>query len=461
MTVSTSQTLFADRALLPTGWATDVRVQIGSDGKIQSVQAGAQRPPHIDTVGILLAAPVNVHSHGFQRAMAGLTEARGDHPTDSFWTWRRIMYRFLDQLTPDDVEAITAFVQMEMLEAGYGRSVEFHYLHHQPGGAPYDNLAELSERVCAAAAHSGIGLTLLPVLYQFADINGGALGHGQDRFGNTTDRFAALLDGAENAVSALPPDAGIGVAPHSLRAVSREGLTAALNMRPKAPIHMHIAEQLAEITEIQQATGARPVEWLLSNHDVDQRWCLIHCTHMTDAETLALAHSSATAGLCPITESSLGDGIFNAVPYIGADGVIAIGSDSNIRISLSEELRTLEYSQRLASHRRAALATSTKSTGRVLLEAAQTGGAAASGQKTGAISPGQWADLFSLDTNSIHLVNRQSDQILDAYIFAGDDTMVQDVWSAGRHLVQAGRHKNREKIEAGYRKTLMRLSFDI
>jgi formimidoylglutamate deiminase len=452
------QVLFATCALLPEGWAKDVLVEVDSTGRVAAVTPNASPSAGAEQVGPLFAAPSNIHSHGFQRAMAGLTESRGADPTDSFWTWRQVMYRFLDQLKPDDVQAITAFVQKEMLEAGYGRSVEFHYLHHQPGGKAYDNLAELSDRVCAASADSGIGLTLLPVLYQYGGMDGRPLGPGQNRFGNTVDSFATLLNQAEKGLAALPQDARLGVAPHSLRAVSAEGLAAATQMRPDGPLHMHIAEQLAEIEEVRAAAGARPVEWLLANHDVDDRWCLIHCTHMTGEETRALAASGATAGLCPITESSLGDGIFNGIEFMRSDGRIGIGSDSNIRISLSEELRTLEYSQRLQSNRRAVFATAGKSTGRVLLEATQEGGAAASGQDTGTIAVGQLADLFSLDANSVHLVNRTDDQILDAFIFAGDDTMVQEVWSAGRHLVSNGRHRNRDRIEASYRRTLQRLS---
>ncbi|SEO72944.1 formimidoylglutamate deiminase [Salinihabitans flavidus] len=456
-----SQTIFARDALLPEGWARDVTVQIGSDGRISSVTQADAKPDRAEEVGILLPAPANIHSHGFQRAMAGLTEGRGDSPTDSFWTWRRVMYRFLDQLTPEHVEAITAFVQMEMLEAGYAASVEFHYLHHQPGGVPYASLSEMSERVAGAADASGIGLTLLPVLYEYGGLDQRALGPGQIRFGNDPERFAILVEGAERALSPLPHDTVLGVAPHSLRAVSSQGLSQAATLRPDGPIHMHIAEQIPEIEEVFAATGVQPMEWLLDNAQVDARWCLIHCTHMTHDETVALARTGATAGLCPITESSLGDGIFNGIDYLSANGRIGIGSDSNIRISLSEELRTLEYSQRLTSNRRAVFATPDKSTGRMLFEHALKGGAAAAGRDCGAIAPGKQADLLTLDPGSVHLVNRTQDQLLDSFIFAGDDSMVRDVWSAGRHVVRGGQHKDHDRLTAAYRGVIERLSSEI
>ncbi|XDA96996.1 formimidoylglutamate deiminase [Sulfitobacter sp. LCG007] len=451
----------ADVALLPGGWARDVRVEIDRSGNIARVEKGASADPAAHRAAILLPSPANVHSHAFQRAMAGLSETRGAGSTDSFWTWRQLMFRFLEQLTPDDVEAITAFVQMEMLEAGYAASVEFHYLHHQQDGAPYADLAEMSARVCAAAAQSGIGLTLLPVLYQYGGIDRRALGPGQVRFGNDPDRFERLLQGARAAVTQLPDDARTGVAPHSLRAVSAEGLAVAVSLSPDAPIHMHVAEQIAEVEEVRRATGARPVDWLLDHHPVDDRWCLIHCTQMTDVETRRLAASGAVAGLCPITESSLGDGIFSADVYAQEGGRFGIGSDSNIRISLSEELRTLEYSQRLATNRRSVLARVGRSTGRLLYETAVSGGAQAAGRPSGAIAKGLLADLLGLDGAALPLVNRREDQILDSWIFAADDRLVRDVWSAGRHMVRDGRHVARDGIEAAYRKVAMRLSGDI
>jgi formimidoylglutamate deiminase len=469
----------ASQALLAEGWARDVLVGIGEDGRIASVEhsdgaAAIAGSTHLSAddaidqhsvserhnaqqVSVLLPAPANVHSHAFQRAMAGLTERRGPDVSDSFWTWRRLMYAFLDQLTPDQIEAIAAFVQMEMLEAGYATNVEFHYLHNQPGGLPYDNPAELSERIVAAAQTTGIGLTLLPVHYQYGGCDQRKLTLGQQRFGTDLDSFSRLWARAEDSLELLPGDACIGVAPHSLRAVAPDSFERLMSIAPEAPFHMHLAEQIPEVIEVQNAWGARPVEWLLANVSVDARWCLIHCTQMLPHETEGLAGTGAVAGLCPITESSLGDGIFDGVAFLGASGRIAIGSDSNVRISLSEELRTLDYSQRLRDHSRAALANATHSTGRRLFDAVVQGGAQAAGRNSGRIEVGPWADLLALDGEHPDLEGRTGDTLLDSYVFAGDDRMVIDVWSAGRHCVTAGRHIARESIVNRYRSVMKSL----
>lgn len=445
-----SHVVWAETALLPDGWARGVRLGIEA-GRIVSVTTGA--PPEGERRAILLPAPANVHSHAFQRAMAGLTERRGPHPGDSFWTWRQLMFRFLDRLDPSQVEAIAAFVQMEMLEAGYGASVEFHYLHHQPGGAPYADLAEMTVRIASGSETSGIGLTLLPVHYQFGGLDRRPLGPGQVRFGTDPALFARLVEESRRALASLPPDADLGVAPHSLRAVSPEGLAMVVGLGI-GPIHMHLAEQEAEVAEVFAATGARPVEWLLDNVGIDEAWCLIHSTQMTPTETLRLAATGAVAGLCPLTEASLGDGVFDGVRWMAAGGRIGIGSDSNIRVALAEELRQLETTQRLRDHSRAALATDALSTGRRLFEAAGRGGAQAAGRASGAIAPGLWADLLALDTTHVDLEGLEGDAILDAWIMAGDDRMVTDTWSAGRHLVEGGRHVRREAIEAAYRRAV-------
>lgn len=451
--------IWADQALTPDGWRSGVAVAIDEAGCIASLETGLEAPgePAVERVGVLLPAPTNLHSHAFQRAMAGMTERRGPDARDTFWTWRRLMYRFLDELTPDDIEAIAAFVQMEMLEAGYAASVEFHYLHHRPDGRPYDDLAELSARIAAAASESGIGLTLLPVLYQQGGCDGRPLVGGQLRFGNDPDRYARLFEGAGAALKALPADARIGVAPHSLRAVDAEGLAAAVALAGTRPVHIHAAEQVGEVAEVQAAMGARPIEWLLENQPVGSTWCFIHATQMEPEETTALAKSGAVAGLCPLTESSLGDGIFDGVRFLEQGGTFGIGSDSNIRISLSEELRTLEYSQRLRERARAILATPQASTGRVLFSGAVAGGAQAAGRPSGAIEAGKLADLVALDRAAIELDGRTGDEILDAWIFAADDRVVSDVWSAGRHVVSCGRHANRDAITKRYRKTVAAL----
>lgn len=444
--------IWAERALTTEGWQSRVRVEVDAGGRISGVTPDA--PAAGLRVGVLLPAPVNVHGHAFQRAMAGLTERRGPDPRDSFWTWRQLMFRFLDRLTPDDIEVIAAFVQMEMLEAGYGSAVEFHYIHHRPGGAPYDDLAEMAGRIVAAADRSGIGLTLLPVLYQFGGCDQRSLGPGQVRFGNDIERFSVLWDRASEMIARHRPDARIGVAPHSLRAVSSDGLAACVTLAGPGPLHMHLAEQAAEVEEVQAAFQRRPVEHLLEVAEPDSNWCLIHCTQMLPHETVGLASTGAVAGLCPLTESNLGDGIFDGVRWMDAGGRIAIGSDSHIQIALSGELRVLEHSQRLRDHSRAALATPEQSTGRRLFEAVARGGAQAAGRGRGVIAPDEWADLVALDAGHVDLAGREGDTTLDCWIFAGDDHMVRDVWSAGRHLVQDGRHVGRDAITARYARTL-------
>ena len=448
--------IHARDALLPTGWAQDVRIDVAPDGMIRAVTAGARIPA--DAHDLLLPAPANLHSHAFQRAMAGLTETRGPDPRDSFWTWRRQMYRFLDRLTPDDVEAIAALVFMEMLEAGYASVAEFHYLHHGVGGQPYDDLAEMAGRITAAAGQTGLGLTLLPVLYSRAGCDGRPLEGGQRRFGNELERYARLHDASAVHLRAGPADHALGIAPHSLRAVAPDALDGLVGLHPTGVIHMHLAEQGAEVDEVLHAHGARPVTWLLDRQDLDPRWCLIHCTQMTEDETRALAATGAVVGLCPITESNLGDGIFNATVFTGAGGRFGIGSDSNVQIALFEELAVLEYSQRLRDRSRAALATPHRSTGRVLFDAALRGGAQAAGRKAGALAPGHWADIVALTTDTPHLCGRRGDSALDALIFTGRGRdAITDVWSAGRHVVSGGRHRARERIVRRFRTVMARL----
>ncbi|WOI12201.1 formimidoylglutamate deiminase [Thalassospira lucentensis] len=447
--------IWANQALTTSGWENNVLIEIDESGRITRVQADS--PATGNRVGTLLPAISNLHSHAFQRSMAGLTERRGPDPRDTFWTWRQLMFRFLDQLTPDHVQDIAAFVQMEMLEAGYANNTEFHYLHHQPGGVPYDNIAEMAERIAAAADITGIGLTLLPVHYQFGGCDKRPLGAGQIRFGNDPERFAKLYEESKKALKSLPSDTRMGVAPHSLRAVGREDLITTTRLSKDGPVHMHLAEQVAEVEEVEASWGKRPVEWLLENADVDENWCLIHCTQMQEHETLGLAKTGAVAGLCPITESSLGDGIFDGVRYLNAGGTIGVGSDSNIRIALSEELRTLEYSQRLRDKSRAALATPEKSTARRLFDAVAKGGAQAAGRDAGRIEVGALADLMALDGAAVDLIGRTGDTILDTYVFAGDDRMVRDVWSAGRHVVTEGRHIAHDTITGRYRKMMEQL----
>ena len=365
--------VFARLALLPEGWQHDVRISI-TDGLISDVAGHSKAQPGDILVDTLLPAMPNLHSHTFQRAMAGMTEQRGKN-ADSFWTWRDLMYRFVQFLTPEDVEAIAAFAFMEMQEQGFGSCAEFHYIHHAAGGQPYANISELAERIMSAANATGMGLTLLPVLYSYAGLGHRPLAANQLRFKNSLEEFLKLHETTEKSLHRnLPADACIGVAPHSLRAVSAEDLNKLSSLFRNQPFHIHVAEQTREVEEVVAANGQRPVEWLLNNYRVDHHWCLIHATHMTAAEVNLLAKSGAVAGLCPITEANLGDGIFEAGNFIGQGGAFGIGTDSNINISLTAELQMLEYSQRLRDRERNVLAAGPGSTGTSLYRKALTGG---------------------------------------------------------------------------------------
>ncbi|WP_170328032.1 formimidoylglutamate deiminase [Ruegeria arenilitoris] len=441
--------IHAKTTLLGSDWVHDVRIEI-DQGRIRHIQTQANAEPGDERVDVLLPALGNLHSHAFQRAMAGMTETRAAG-RESFWTWRNLMYRFLDRLTPEQIEAIAALVFMEMQEAGYASVGEFHYVHHQPGGAPYDQLSELSQRIFAAAQQTGIGLTHLPVLYTYGGVKQEALSGGQLRFGNDVARFLELVDDCRPALPET--DSKLGIAPHSLRATSPTDLTEVLRATPEGPVHIHIAEQVQEVTDVQAMLGQRPVAWLLDNVPLGARWCLIHATHMTDAETTALARSGAVAGLCPITEANLGDGIFNGAEYVAEGGRFGIGSDSNIRISLPEELRTLEYSQRLREQQRAVLV-SEGSVGHALYTKAALGGAQALGRNAGEIAEGKLADLVAINRDHPTLCALSDDQLLDGLCFAAPDGLVTDLWSAGRHRVKQGRHVARDRIIPAYRSAI-------
>ncbi|MEM9495399.1 MAG: formimidoylglutamate deiminase [Pseudomonadota bacterium] len=450
----------AKQALTPDGWRKDVVVDIGDDGRISSIDARSCDADH--TVGVLLPALSNLHSHSFQRAMAGLAERRGPNAHDDFWTWRKVMYRFLEVLSPDDIGDIAALVQMEMLEAGYAAQAEFHYVHHGQNGAHYAQIDETAQRHIEAAKLTGIGYTHLPVLYMQGGLDGRALEGGQRRFGCSLDDFSALYDANKLSLIGAPDDYRLGVAPHSLRAVTKAGLEASADFAPDGPIHIHAAEQLGEVRDVQEALGARPVRWLLDNLPVDNRWCLIHATHLDEAEVDDFAASKAVAGLCPITEANLGDGIFNASRFMEADGAIGVGSDSNVKIALSEELRMLEVSQRLRDKRRVVLTSEkTPSNGRLLYEKAALGGAQALGRDSGAIKVGAFADLVALDDEHIAIAGLEDDFILDSWIFVCTDDLVSDVWSAGRHVVRQGRHIAHDAITETYKKTIKRLRQDL
>jgi formiminoglutamate deiminase len=447
--------LWFETALLPTGWARDVRLSVEA-GVVTAIETGAA--PQAGEARAAIATPGlgNVHSHGFQRGMAGLTEYRGGGE-DDFWTWRELMYRFLDRLTPDDVQAITAKAYAEMLEGGFTRVGEFHYLHHDPAGRPYRRLSEMAWRIAAAAETTGIGLTLLPVYYAQGGFGGAPPAPGQRRFLNDAERFARLLEESRGAVAGLP-DARLGVAPHSLRAVTPRDLKAIVPLAGPGGVHIHAAEQVKEVDDCVAWSGQRPVEWLLNEAGLDDRWRLIHATHLTASETRRLARSGAVVGLCPITEANLGDGIFPAQAYLGDGGTMAIGTDSNVLIDPAQELRTLEYGQRLTRRARNVLAAPDRpSTGATLFARALAGGAQALGEPTTGLAVGASADIVSLDADHAALVGRSGDALLDGWIFAGDGRCVETVWRRGERVVEHGRHRGAERIGAAYATTLRKL----
>lgn len=440
-------------ALLPTGWAQDVRFTI-SDGAISSIETDVPAASADDVHHITLPGLANVHSHAFQRGMAGLAEHRGGNSDDNFWSWRKVMYRFLDRLTPDDMEAIAAMAYAEMLETGYTHVGEFHYLHNDANGRAYGDPAEMAARIAAAARATGIGLTLLPVFYAHGNFGGQPPDHGQRRFIHDLDSFARLLEACRPL---LADGDRLGIAPHSLRAVTPDELAALIAMHRQGPIHVHAAEQQKEVQDSLAFSGKRPVEWLLDHAGLDDRWCLIHATHLTDAETDALAKSGAVAGLCPITEANLGDGIFPALRFLSAGGRIATGTDSNILIDPAQELRGLEYSQRLAHQARNVLATNTHpSVARRLLGATLAGGAQAMGIRPG-LAVGHPADFVTLDAAHPALHGRKGDQLLDNWVFAARKTCIDTVWKRGQKLVANGQHKDGAKVTARYLKVLDRI----
>ncbi|MCB1434083.1 MAG: formimidoylglutamate deiminase, partial [Alphaproteobacteria bacterium] len=418
-------------ALTPQGWAEDVSVAVGTDGMITSVTAGSQDGVRIS--GIAVPAVPNVHSHAHQRFMLGLAERAGPG-ADSFWTWREVMYDFALRLGPGDLEAVAAQLYVEMLKAGFSIVGEFQYLHHQPDGSAYDNVAELSLRCLAAAEQAGIAITILPALYAFGGFGGQKSVDGQRRFINGAERFLSIYSALEEE-SKGHALRRVGISPHSLRATTPDLLKDVISgIDPDAPIHIHVAEQVKEVDDCVAFSGTRPVDYMLDHFDVSRRWTAIHATHMTPAETQRLAASGAIAGLCPTTEANLGDGIFPATDYLKAQGTIAIGSDSHISLSPAEDLRMLEYSQRLRDRTRNALASGPgQSTGRTLFDAAVRGGARSMGHPVGAIAEGLRCDIAVLDADHPALIGRSGDTALDTWIFSAGNAAVKDMIVGGTH----------------------------
>ncbi len=442
--------LRAPAVLLPEGWRSGVTIAVDAAGNIAAIDDG---PADATLPGPVVPGLPNLHSHSFQRAMAGLAE-QSSGAGDSFWTWRELMYRFLQRITPDDVGAIATQLQIEMLKAGTTALAEFHYLQHGPGGAPYDDRREMALRIIAAAETTGIGLTLLPCVYMQGGFGGAPLGPAQARFHETADQARAQVLGL-TLWRGRDPQFAFGIAPHSLRAVPAAALADLSDLG--CPIHIHAAEQAAEVAQCQAATGARPVRWLLDNAGIDPRWCLIHATHMDDGETADLAASGAVAGLCTTTEANLGDGVFPAEAYLAAGGRFGVGSDSHVCTDGAEELRWLEYNQRLHTRRRTVLAPAGGSVGAALLAGAWAGGAQATGRPVGRIAVGCRADLVVLDADHPSLYGRGGDALLDAWLFTAGRDAVRDVWVGGRQVVQDRRHAHETAAAQAYRACLGRL----
>lgn len=439
---------YAEHALLPSGWARNVRIEVDARGDIASVRADAPCENAERLAGPLLPGMANLHSHAFQRAMAGLAETRGA-TGDDFWSWRELMYQFVARLTPEQATAVARFVYIEMLKSGYTAVAEFHYVHNDADAKQYANRAEMSLAHVGAAREAGIAITMLPVLYSYGNFGGAPLEPRQQRFRTEPADILSIV-AAVHAAAPQDRDVRAGVAPHSLRAVDLDGLQDLLAgltaIDAQAPIHIHAAEQTREVEDSIAFSGKRPVEWLLDHLPVDSRWCVVHATHMIESEIRALAQSGAVAGLCPSTEGNLGDGIFSLPRYRAAGGRFGIGSDSQVSRSPFEELRLLEYVQRLVLRRRnVSVGKTSAAVGTTLWLEAAEGGAQASGRAMGKIAPGHRADFVVLDTERPDLTGRAGDDIANVAVFSGGENPVQDVMVGGRWQVREGKHP----LEAG------------
>lgn len=450
-------TYWLEKALLPDGWVNHVRVTTDTSGLIRSVEPASK--PHGAAVlrGICIPGMPNCHSHAFQRAMAGFAE-HAANPQDDFWSWRELMYRLAAQVTPEELYAIAAQLYLEMLTAGYTSVAEFHYLHDS---STADGPLAMSMAIIEAAQLAGIRLAHLPVLYQASDFGGKPPKPEQQRFVLSEERFQQLISDLDSRTRERPLQI-VGLAFHSLRAVSPDAMTRTLEAcSPSAksrPIHIHIAEQPAEVEACLAWCGRRPVEFLLQTASVNENWCLVHATHMQTEEIVALARSRAVAGLCPTTEANLGDGLFPLRAFLQERGRLAIGSDSHVSISPVEELRWLEYGQRLLTGRRTLAANSTNPhVGANLFHRAIEGGASAIGQPVGKIAPGYAADWIVLDGDHPQLCGAPDDVVLDCWVFSGNQNVVRDVVVGGEHVVRAGTHVKSADIRNNFQQTMLRL----
>ncbi|MCH2181028.1 MAG: formimidoylglutamate deiminase [Mariniblastus sp.] len=412
---------WTDRAWIDGCWLTDVQLHVDSDGKIAALQAGVERGDAVDLGGVVIPGIPNVHSHAFQWTFAGLSEFRTVQ-RDSFWSWREQMYHSVERLSPEAYYHRACRLFRLMLAAGYTEVGEFHYIHNQPDGRPYPQAGLLADQLVQAAVDTGIAICMLPVLYQRGGFDGRPLVGAQRRFQLSIEQLQSVAQellakwGAE-------PRFRLGLAFHSLRAVDPDTIGPVLErLNPligsAAPVHIHVAEQTAEIADCQSRYGKRPVELLLDTVQVDGRWCLIHATHMTEQECGRLAESGAVAGLCPTTEANLGDGLFPVADFIEAGGRISIGSDSHVALDPFAELRLLEYGQRLTTHRRAVLSDTERSCGDRLLAEVLAGGCRAMGHAgSGQISLHQPANLVVLDAEHPALSDCPMERIIDRAVF--------------------------------------------
>jgi len=441
--------LFARHALLAEGWRRDVLLEWDVRGDLTRVAPEAAPPLGVARVDYVLPGMINLHSHAFQRALGGLAERAGDGP-DSFWTWRELMYRVANRITPEQMEAVAAQLYAECLRHGYTAVCEFHYIQRAPGGHVYGQPAETAQRVAAAAREAGMGLTLLPVMYAYAGFGDTPLKPEQERFRTDPGHVLRIVEALEPLRG---PQLEVGAAPHSLRAVSAGQLRELVQGMPAGrPLHIHVAEQKLEVEQCVEAVGQRPVEYLMGQTDIDARWCLVHATHLSRTEHDGLAASGAVAGLCPTTEANLGDGLFPLEPYIAAGGRFGIGSDSHVSQSPVEELRWLEYGQRLGHQRRnIAVTNAERDVAAFLWQGALAGGAQASGRRLGLLAPGRRADLLVLDSAHPNLDGVPPHEVLGRFLFSGNDNLVRDVLAGGHWVVQGGRHKAQDAIAQRYK----------
>lgn len=451
--------LFFNHLLLPHGWERNAVLTVGRDGDIRAVETGVSSDG-AECFDVGLPGVVNAHSHAFQRTMAGLAEYRGGSH-DTFWTWRDAMYRFATILTPEDQRVISAYLQVELLKQGFTSLAEFHYLHNRQDGSPYACRAEMSLATIEAAKMTGMGLTHLPVLYMTAGFDGAPLSSRQGVFRNDVGTFLDILETVDKAAVGNA-NIAVGVAAHSLRAVPAQPLSelVAAHRRRNAssPFHIHIAEQTGEVEDCLKHRGQRPVEWLLDHADVDSHWTLVHATHVTADEIAGLANCRAIAAICPTTEGNLGDGIFPLPDFLGVGGRIAIGTDSHVSVSPWEELRWLEYVQRLVHRSRNIGATAAvPHTGVSLFMQKQRSAPDVTGRNVGHIVPGARADLIVLDNSAVQFEGRTPDQQVDTAIFGGMQNPVSHVMVGGEWVVRDGRHAREETLSRDYQAVLKRL----